>query len=258
MEIIYGPVSSWRLKKSLGVDLICRENEKVCSFDCTYCSLGETTEKTVERRVFVSTDRIEKELRKTIDKVEPDIVTMSGTGEPTLAENIGEVIETARDVTNLPVSVLTNSSLMMRKDVRRSLAEADIVVGSLDASNQELLDRINQPCDEITFRDIVLGMKKFSEEFEGRFALEIMFTPENLDFSEEIAEIAKSIEPHEVQINTPLRDCPVRALTQSELKGVKENFEGMKVLTVYEAKKEEVKNVVGSEKLKKLKRGGEE
>lgn len=255
MEIIYGPVSSWRLKKSLGVDLICRENEKVCSFDCIYCSLGKTTEKTVERKVFVPTEQIKEELRKTIDKVEPDIITMSGTGEPTLAKNIGEAIEISRKVTNLPISVLTNSSLIIRKSVRDDLAKADIVIGSLDAPNQNLLEKINKPCDEIRFPDLVQGMKKFSDEFKGKFALEIMFVPENLHFSEEIAKIVKSIEPDEVQINTPLRNCPVKPLTPTELEEVEKKFEGMKVRTVYEARKDKVERVVGLEKLKKLKRG---
>lgn len=256
MGVIYGPVSSWRLKRSLGVDLICREDEKVCSFGCVYCSLGKTTEKTVERRVFVPTEQIEKELREEIDKVEPDVITMSGTGEPTLAKNIGETIEISREVTDLPVSVLTNSSLMMRKDVRKDLEGADIVVGSLDAPDQELFEKINRPYDEITFQDLVQGLKKFSEDFEGRFELEIMFIPDNLDFSEEIAEVAKSIEPDEVQINTPLRKCPVEPCTQGELEKVEKDFEGMEVRSVYQARKEKVEKVVGPEKLKKLKRTG--
>lgn len=258
MDVVYGPVSSWRLKKSLGVDLICREGEKVCSFDCIYCSLGRTTEKTVERRVFVPTENIEEEVRKTLGKVEPDIITMSGTGEPTLAENLGEAVKVAREVTGLPVSVLTNSSLMMRRKVREDLAEADIVVGSLDAPNPELLERINHPCDEIVFQDLVQGMKKFSKGFGGKFALELMFVPENSDFSEEIARVARSIGPDEVEINTPLRNCPVRPLSPTELEKIEKDFEGMNVRTVYGAKKEKVKRVVGPEKLKKLKRGGEE
>lgn len=256
MQIVYGPVSSWRLKKSLGVDLICREDEKICSFDCTYCSLGKTTEKTVKRRNFVPTDKIEEELRKTIDKVEPDIVTMSGTGEPTLAENIGEVIDVAKDLTGLPISVLTNSSLLMRKDVRDDLSKADIVVGSLDAPNQELFEKINHPCEEAEFQDLVKGMKNFKEEFEGKFAIEAMFVPQNLDYSEKMAKIIKSIAPDEVQINTPLRNCPVSPLTPTELGRVEKKFEGLKFRSVYDAKKEDVENVVGLEKLKKLKRGG--
>ncbi len=257
MEIVYGPVSSWRLKKSLGVDLICREDEKICSFDCTYCSLGKTTEKTVERRIFLPTDKIEKELKKAVDQVDPDIITMSGTGEPTLAKNLGEAINVARESANLPVSVLTNSSLMNKKSVRKDLAQADIVIGSLDASDQELLEKINNPSEEVRFQDLVQGMKKFREEFKGKFAIEVMFVPENLNFSKKMAEIIQSIDPNEVQLNTPLRNCPVRPLTPEELQEVEDEFGGMKVRTVYSAEKEEVKDVVGLDKLKKLKRGGE-
>ena len=112
MEIVYGPVSSWRLGRSLGVDPICR-TRKTCSFDCVYCSLGPTKVKSIERKVFVPTEQVALSLEKAIKKVDADVITFSGMGEPTLAKNLGELIEIARDVSGLPVAVLTNSSLMI-------------------------------------------------------------------------------------------------------------------------------------------------
>lgn len=250
--VVYGPVSSWRLGRSLGVDLIC--GEKVCSFDCVYCSLGKTVEKTLERRVFVPTERVAQEIEKALQKVEADVVTFSGTGEPTLAQNLGEAIEVVRKISDLPVAILTNSSLMTEEDVRRNLIRADIVIGELDAPNEELFKRINQPHEGITLREIIEGMKKFREEFKGKFSLEVMFVPENKAFSGEIAEILRTIDPDEIQINTPLRPSPVKPLTPEELRGVLKSFEGMNFHSVYEAEKPEVKKVVGLEKLKKLKR----
>lgn len=254
MEIVYGPVSSWRLGRSLGIDLICQEKGKICSFDCTYCSLGPTLDKSIERRTFVRTERVAEELRKTMKKVEADVVTFSGTGEPTLAQNLGEAIKIAREISGLPVAVLTNSSLKTGRDVRMDLTEADIVVGELDASNEELFKGINRPHEEILLRDVIEGLKKFREEFKGKFSLEVMFIPENRGFSTEIAEIARTIGPDEVQINTPLRHSPVRPLTPDELREVQKSFEGMNFRSVYEAEKPEVKKVVGQEKLRQLKR----
>ena len=226
----------------------------MCSFDCVYCSLGKTTELTTKRRVFVPTELVARELKKVIGKVEADVVTFSGTGEPTLTQNLGEAIKVAKEVLGLPIAVLTNSSLMTREDVRRDLAQTDIVVGQLDAPNEELFKRISRPHEKIIFRDVIEGMKKFREEFKGKFALEVMFVPENKDFSKEIAAIARTIKPDEVQINTPLRLSPVRPLTPEKLDEVKKAFEGMNVQSVYEAKKAEVKKVVGLEKLRRLKR----
>jgi len=253
LEIVYGPVSSWRLGRSLGVDPICREG-KICSFDCIYCSLGPTTKKAIGRKIFVSTDQVARSLKKAIKKVEADVVTFSGTGEPTLAQNLGELIEIARDISGLPVAVLTNSSLKTRKDVRSDLAKADIVKGKLDVPNEELFGRINRPHEKILFRDIVNGLKKFRGEFNGQFQLEVMFVPENKNFSEEIAKIVKDIRPDEVQINTPLRPSAAKPLSPKELREIQRSFEGMSFRSVFEAKKSSVGEVVGKRKLKKLKR----
>lgn len=257
MEVVYGPVSSWRLGRSLGIDLICQKEEKVCSFDCVYCSLGKTTEKTIRRKNFVDTGRVEEEVKKYMGEVEMDVMTFSGTGEPTLARNLGDVIERIRKILNFPIAVLTNSSLMTRKDVRRDLSKADIVVGSLDAPNEELFRRINQPCEEIAFEETVEAMKKFGEEFKGMFSLEVMFIPQNKNHSEEIARISKEIDPDEVQINTPLRSSPVSPLTPEELAEIQNSFEGIKSLSVYESEKPEVNKIVSPEKLNRLKRSGE-
>ncbi len=181
-------------------------------------------------------------------------MTFSGTGEPTLAKNLGKLIDIAKDVSGLPVAVLTNSSLQSKKDVRRELARADIVKGKLDASNEGLLRLINRPHEKILLSKILTGLKKFRKEFAGRFELEVMFVPENKDFSGAIAEVVKTIEPDEVQINTPLRPSPVRALTPDELKEVQRDFEGMNLVSVYEAKKPKVKKAVGLKKLRMLKR----
>jgi len=253
MEIVYGPVSSWRLGRSLGVDPICAEG-KICSFDCVYCSLGRTTEKTIERKTFVTAEIVKQNLQEALKLVRPDVVTFSGTGEPTLAQNLEELIEIARDISGLPVAVLTNSSLKYRKDVREDLARADIVKGKLDVPSEKLLRQINRPHEEILFRDIVKGLKKFRAEFRGEFSLEVMFIPENKGLSEEIAKIVRAIGPDEIQINTPLRPSPVRPLTPEELKEVQKSFEGMNFRSVYKAGKPRVGKVIGKKKIKKLKR----
>lgn len=209
--------------------------------------------KTTARRVFVPTKQIAQALERAVRNVEADVVTFSGTGEPTLAQNLGEAIEVAGDISGLPIAVLTNSSLISRKDVREDLAKADIVKGKLDVPNRELFERINRPL-EMRLQRIVDGMKRFREEFKGKFALEVMFVSENKPFSREIAAIARTIGPDEIQINTPLRLSPIRPLTPEELKEVQRDFKGMNFVSVYEAKKPAVKKAVGLKKLRVLKR----
>jgi len=126
MSIIYGPVASWRLGKSLGIDLLSVKG-KTCSFNCTYCQLGKTVHLLNEQREFVSLAQLIGEL-DSAKRIEVDYVTFSGTGEPTLASNLGQAIEIVKSTVQLPVAVLTNSSLMSREEVRNELVKADVVL----------------------------------------------------------------------------------------------------------------------------------
>jgi wyosine [tRNA(Phe)-imidazoG37] synthetase (radical SAM superfamily) len=134
---IYGPVSSWRLGRSLGIDLLSTQR-KTCFFDCIYCQLGKTAKSTIERSEFVSLAKLTEELKGVRD-IAADYVNFSRTGEPTLASNLGQAIEVAKSILPLPVAVLTNSSLMSNEDVHEDLAKADVVVAKVDAHSQELL-----------------------------------------------------------------------------------------------------------------------
>ncbi len=176
-SIVYGPVPSWRLGRSLGVDLLSAEG-KTCSFDCIYCQLGRTVHPLTDRDEFVSLDALARELQAA-RSVSADYVTFSGMGEPTLASNLGEALRLARDVLGLPTAVLTNSSLMAREDVRRDLAYADLVVAKLDAPNERLFRRINRPVVDCRLQEVFRGIILFWAGFAGWLALQMMFVDAN-------------------------------------------------------------------------------
>jgi wyosine [tRNA(Phe)-imidazoG37] synthetase (radical SAM superfamily) len=232
MNIIYGPVASWRLGKSLGIDLICQP-DKICSFDCIYCQLEKTRKITSNREVFVDTFRIKKELKEAISKTESDVITLSGMGEPSLAKNIDDTIDIIKELTELPIAILTNSTLMYKKAVKKAISKLDIIVAKLDAPNEELFKKINQPAPDITFNNTIEGIIKTRKKFKGKFALQIMFVEENKDFSADIVELAKEIKPDEVHINTPLRPCKVKPLSKVELDEIEKSFIGLKTISVY-------------------------
>jgi len=238
-SIIYGPVPSWRLGKSLGIDLLCAQ-DKICSFDCVYCQLGGTTHPSTRRGEFVSIARLAEEL-KGVKGIAADYVTFSGTGEPTLADNLGQAIDVAKSILHLPTAVLTNSSLMPREDVRDALAKADVVVAKLDAHRQELFSQVNRPMADIMLADIIEGIRLFRSKFTGKLCLQIMLIERNLDFAGEIARIASSLSPDEVQLNTPLRPCAVKPVTPAQMASIKGKFARFgNVVTVYEAPRPEV------------------
>ena len=188
----------------------------------------------------MDTKRVEDDLKKVIDDVEADVITFSGMGEPTLAKNLGEVVDVIRDLSQLPIAVLTNSSLMHLDEVRRQLAKVDIVVAKLDAPNDRIFRAVNRPMAGISFDGVMGGIKSFREEFNKKLALQMMFVRENKDYAADMAELAESLEPDEVQIDTPLRPCAVKPLNASELREIEKKFKGSNTISVYEKRKPEV------------------
>jgi len=103
---IYGPVFSWRLGRSLGVDLL-SAGKKACTFDCIYCQIGTAHPSASTRRIYVSTKAVVGEIKK-LSRVHVDYITFSGSGEPTLAKNLGETIKEALPSTPVVVTGFSN------------------------------------------------------------------------------------------------------------------------------------------------------
>ncbi len=234
MKTVFGPVSSWRFGRSVGVDPLCRN---VCSFDCVYCQVGPTLTKTIENDVFIDMDRIREDLRRILPDVSADIVTISGYGEPTLAKNLAEIIGAVKEFTDLPVAILTNSSTLSLGKMRRTLKDVDVVVTKLDASNDSLFEEINRPVKGLHFGDILKWIKKFKKSFDGRLELQSMFIEKNMSHAGELARIAVEIQPDQVYINTPLRHSPESHLSEDQVCEIEKHFEGLNVSSVYNSKK---------------------
>jgi wyosine [tRNA(Phe)-imidazoG37] synthetase (radical SAM superfamily) len=238
MRLIYGPVPSWRLGRSLGVDPVSAPS-KTCSFDCIYCQLGRTRHPLTERQVFVQPSQLRQELAEVGD-IPMDYVTFSGVAEPTLAANLAELVAVVRERFVQPVAILTNSSLMKQGDMRQDLALFDAVVAKVDAPDELLYQQINRPFVNYTLAEVLWGIRRFRGEFQGKLALQMMFVEANRDRAEEMAEIARDLSPDEIQLNTPLRPNPERPLSPEEMEEIEAAFVGLPVLNVYKAARPEV------------------
>jgi wyosine [tRNA(Phe)-imidazoG37] synthetase (radical SAM superfamily) len=204
VKYVFGPVPSRRLGRSLGVDLI---PFKSCTFDCLYCQLGSTGTKTAEPQDEAPIDEVIAELSGKLSE-RPDYITLSGSGEPTLYTRLGELIERIRLITDIPVAVITNGSLLWDERVRKCLLGADVVMPSLDAGDEEMYQMVNRPHGDISFKKLVDGLVLFREEYSGRYWLEVLLLAGLTDTREQvgkIAQIAKSIRPDIVQLNTCVR-----------------------------------------------------
>lgn len=236
LQYIYGPVPSWRVGRSLGIDLL-SQREKICSYDCLYCQLGRTHNLLVTRRQWVTENDIMRELETLPADLAVDYITFSGRGEPTLASNLGSAINSVRRLRNEPIAVITNSSLMGERGVRDELSQADYVIAKLDASSQESFFLINRPGQNLRFDEMIEGIKEFRRHFHGKFALQIMFVMQNMHLAGDIAKLAQEINPDEVQVNTPLRPCEVEAIGKEALSEIKKLFKGPNTISVYESSK---------------------
>lgn len=203
-KFLFGPVPSRRLGMSLGVDLV---PKKVCSLDCVYCEVGKTTKLTLDRKEYIKYDKIEEELTHYFNNnPDPDYITFSGSGEPTLNIFIGKILQFIKQIKpNIPVAVLTNGTLFYDKKVREAILNADVVLPSLDAATEDVLKKINRPAKDLSIDKYINGLIEFRKEFKGKIWLEIFILPDYNDTKNELDELKKvimRIKPDSIQLNT--------------------------------------------------------
>ncbi|OFV66739.1 MAG: radical SAM protein [Candidatus Syntrophoarchaeum butanivorans] len=224
----YGPVLSRRLGRSLGIDLV---PYKTCTFDCVYCQLGRTTNKTVERREYLPVRSILREIEEfSWERI--DYITLAGSGEPTLNSKIGEVIEGIKSISSTPVAILTNGSLLGMRSLQDEISSADLVIPSIDAASQRIFEMINRPHRSLRIRSIIEGLRAFRERFSGEIWLEVMLVKGLNDAPDEIELLKSMIEDiglDKIQLNTVVRPpCEdwVLPLDEREMRAVCNLFRG--------------------------------
>lgn len=208
-KLVYGPVKSWRFGESLGIDPIFTTS--TCSFNCIYCQLGNIQDITNTRKKFVETSQIIIDLKELLLKdTKIDVITFSGSGEPTLATNLEDMIDAIKEICpNTPQYILTNATTLSDKHVRNALMKLDKVIIKLDAGTSEMYEKINRPVDGLTLDSIIQGIEKFRKEYKGEIEVQTMFMPMNKNQLEEYAKKLIQINPDIVQLNTPKRAYPL-------------------------------------------------
>jgi wyosine [tRNA(Phe)-imidazoG37] synthetase (radical SAM superfamily) len=204
---LYGPVPSRRLGRSLGIDLV---PHKICTYDCIYCQIGKTSEKTLVRKEYIPVSEILEEVKRFLkEETSPiDHLSLSGSGEPTLHCKIDSVIREIKAITSIPVAIITNGSLLYEREVRESLLQADVVLPSLDAASAETFEKINRPRSGISVERVIEGMVEFRKAYKGQIWLEILFCRGVNDRESELLQMQSAIEriqPDLIHLNTVVR-----------------------------------------------------
>ena len=212
---LFGPVASRRLGRSLGVDLT---PDASCTFDCLYCQCGATAHHTTERREWVPTADVIAELRRWhAAGGQADVVTLAGSGEPTLHTGFGEVLDAIRQITGLPSVLLTNGSLLYLPEVRAAAVRASTIKVTLSASDETSWRALHRPAPGLHYKDVVAGLEALRGEFAGAIWLEVMVLAGFNDSPKAIGRIAaraRSMRADRVQLNTPVRPPTVEAVAR--------------------------------------------
>jgi wyosine [tRNA(Phe)-imidazoG37] synthetase (radical SAM superfamily) len=207
-KYVFGPVTSRRLGESLGIDPV---PLKTCNWNCVYCQLGRTVPLQNKRAEYVPVEAVLREVETALSSNrtgEIDWVTFVGSGETLLHSKIGTLVRGVRNLTDVPVAVITNGSLLACPEIREELLPADAVLPTLDAGTSDLFRRINRPHPSISFEEHLRGLKAFAREYKGKLLLEVMLVKglnDSEDALSDIAECLRHIRPHEVHISLPDR-----------------------------------------------------
>lgn len=232
-EIVFGPIFSRRLGRSLGINLL-PEKGKICNFDCIYCECGWNKDGLGDTHL-PSAAELESALEAKLAACKEagthiDSITFSGDGEPTLNPDFPEIIDITlrlRDTyyPQAKVSVLSNATMLHKKSVVDALKKVDNPILKLDAATDGLVRVINQPQGRYSVQEVVRNLKQFN----GDFVLQTMFlkapgfdssAPEQLDAW---MDIVRDLRPREVMVYTIARETPASGLkkfTEEEMRSL--------------------------------------
>jgi wyosine [tRNA(Phe)-imidazoG37] synthetase (radical SAM superfamily) len=202
VSIAFGPIVSRRFGRSLGVNHL---PSKFCSYSCVYCQLGPTPRTTLERRRFYSTDEVASAVEERARTTDYDVIGFVPDGEPTLDVNLGAHIRAVRHVGR--TAVITNGSLLFDADVRRDVAEADIVSIEIDAIEERAWQRIDRPCPSLSLDVVLHGMRAFAREYTGELWTQTMLVE---GYESDVTTFLHELAPRRACLAAPTRPCGVR------------------------------------------------
>ena len=204
---IFGPVPSRRLGVSLGVDLVV---SKSCNLNCIFCECGATKKIQLKRQKFKNINEILNEIQSVLKDINPDYITFSGSGEPTLSLDLGNISKAIKE--NLKykgkICLITNSLLLADKQVIKELEYINLIIPTLNTLRQDIFEKIVRPDYRTNVDEIRKGFINLNNSnYKGKIWIEI-FILENINDNEEnFIEIAnflnsENIRYDKIQLNT--------------------------------------------------------
>ena len=204
---VFGPVPSRRLGISLGVDLVV---SKSCNLNCIFCECGATKKIQLERQRFKDMNEILEEISTVLKDIKPDYITFSGSGEPTLSLDLGNISKAIKEDLKYQgkICLITNSLLLADENLMKELEYIDLIVPTLNTLTQDIFEKIVRPDYRTSVEEIRKGFINLNNSnYKGKIWIEI-FILENINDSDknfvDIANFLKSenIRYDKIQLNT--------------------------------------------------------
>lgn len=252
MNYVFGPVLSRRLGRSLGIDPV---PLKVCNWNCVYCQLGRTRRLTNARKAYAPQAAVLAEVRRALEiygEGAMDWITFVGSGETTLNSDLGLLVRRVKDLTRLPVAVITNGSLLSLPEVRTALAPVDAVLPTLDAAQDDLYRRINRPHPACSLSRHLDGLRAFRREYSGKLWVEMMLLRgmnDNATALQSAADALESIHPDRVHLLLPNRPPAESWVQPADDAGVKRALDILGDIAQAEFPQEHAVGVMDDERL---------
>ena len=220
--LVFGPVPSRRLGRSLGINNI---PPKSCTYSCVYCQVGKTTNITIDRQAFYKPEELMREVKRKIDELTAtnekiDYLSFVPDGEPTLDLNISKEILSLKQ-TGMQTAVITNASLLWRDDVKEDLQKADFICLKVDAVSEDLWRKVNRPHKDLSLNIVLEGIRDFAEEFQGTVVSETMLIGD-IDYGDEFERIAMFLTELK-KLNKAYIAIPTRPPTENWVERAKED-----------------------------------
>lgn len=204
---VFGPVPSRRLGISLGVDLVV---SKSCNLNCIFCECGATKKLQLERQRFKDMNEILNEIQTVLKDIKPDYITFSGSGEPTLSLDLGNISKAIKEDLKYKgkICLITNSLLLANEQVVKELEYIDLIVPTLNTLKQDIFEKIVRPDYRTSVDEIKKGFLNLNNSnYKGKIWIEIFILENINDSKENFIEIAnflnsKNIRYDKIQLNT--------------------------------------------------------
>jgi wyosine [tRNA(Phe)-imidazoG37] synthetase (radical SAM superfamily) len=229
MRIVYGPIKSLGLGRVVAVDPISR-SPKVCNLNCVYCRLGSGGIVLLERSDFIDDTSIMDQIGECLYREECEAIVFKGTGEPLLARNIFAMARTIRERSDKKVALFTNSTLLSDPEVLAQVNAFDIIIAKLDAASEDMFRTVNRPHPSVRFRDVLDGIRKARESFEGSFRVHVTLVRENLSDMDNISQICREICPDYVYLDSPEGGDPFHAVCKKDMQATMDRFFGTRCI----------------------------